>query len=446
LKNDYSQDTRRSAKRSHTSESKFSKRKLSIDRTDIYWAFEENLSTSLTPISPTGSTLLLKFAPAHSSRLRLEPFTLPTVSDVHEGTRELPANGKLLVSSDTIYWSNTSSGNQDQSVEGGENMNNILDLNSTEESMEVKKAHQFLEKRWSIVNATFNETPEVEWQAQLIDPDDQEISFSDDFIINAKEIIINKNREIGCGHFGSIYKGFYNHAEVALKMVNTAQYLREGDLFFKVSDHPNVCRFFGIHKASSRYYLVMEYFEDGSLLEVLHRVSFTEKEQKLLCQQIAAGVLHLHKLGVIHADIACRNILVRLTSFQHHKVALTDFGLSCKSPATKRLTIIPPRWASSDLMESQLPTFASDIWALGVTFTELLNNGRKPYAELTTQQVNQKQHSLKAGFHPRIKYEWPQCFQDWLEMIFVKVDERITIYDLATNITHSCHEYLEHSM
>ena len=46
-----------------------------------------------------------------------------------------------------------------------------------------------------------------------------------------------------------------------------------------------------------------------------------EVEAKML-MDIAAGILHLHCEGVIHRDLASRNVLVG----ENYQVFLTDFG------------------------------------------------------------------------------------------------------------------------
>jgi hypothetical protein len=45
------------------------------------------------------------------------------------------------------------------------------------------------------------------------------------------------------------YFGEYRGAPVAVKYVpDVENYLKEGDLFFEVSLHPNICRCFGLHR------------------------------------------------------------------------------------------------------------------------------------------------------------------------------------------------------
>eukprot|EP00493_Phyllostaurus_siculus_P003265 UN03279 len=56
----------------------------------------------------------------------------------------------------------------------------------------------------------------------------------------------------------------------------------------------------------------MEYWKDGSLLTVMKNHSFTTLEKISICSQLVKGIWHIHKSRVIHADIALRNVLIRL--------------------------------------------------------------------------------------------------------------------------------------
>eukprot|EP00493_Phyllostaurus_siculus_P006961 UN07034 len=64
----------------------------------------------------------------------------------------------------------------------------------------------------------------------------------------------------------------------------------------------------------SEWYLVMEYFQDGSLLDAVKRQHFSIQTKIRFCLEIAHGMWHLHDNEVIHGDIALRNILVDI----HH--------------------------------------------------------------------------------------------------------------------------------
>jgi serine/threonine protein kinase len=89
--------------------------------------------------------------------------------------------------------------------------------------------------------------------------------------------------------------------------------------------HPNIVLFLGVHVTPKReYYLVTEYFAKGDLVNVLRREGPKFKLTDLInmygdaCHQVdklfravgaAEGVNYLHQNGIIHRDLACRNLL-----------------------------------------------------------------------------------------------------------------------------------------
>jgi len=110
---------------------------------------------------------------------------------------------------------------------------------------------------------------------------------------------------------------------------------------------------------------------------------------------------------------------------------LTDFGLARKSPVTEPLPTMAPRWASPELARSYIPTFASDVWAVGITFVELMTGGEKPYSVLTSQRV-MKLLTDEPLYHPPIDDAWPVEMKQMLVEIFVAEEDRPTIKAIAT--------------
>jgi len=79
------------------------------------------------------------------------------------------------------------------------------------------------------------------------------------------------------------------------------------------SPHPNIVSFLGY---SLDPLAILVEFIDGGTLE--HLLLDTEIEIDFLnvlrySVEIASGMLHLHKLNIIHCDLASRNLLLRTT-------------------------------------------------------------------------------------------------------------------------------------
>ena len=76
--------------------------------------------------------------------------------------------------------------------------------------------------------------------------------------------------------------------------------------------------------------IFMEYIPGGALRGMLDECGFIpECVVRLFLKQILAGLLYLHRMGIIHGDIKCANILVSQKNMET-VLKLTDFGCSLK--------------------------------------------------------------------------------------------------------------------
>ena len=90
----------------------------------------------------------------------------------------------------------------------------------------------------------------------------------------------------------------------------------------------------------------------------------------------AAGISYLHRMGIIHGDIKASNILV---SNDAHAL-ICDFGLAHSeseetSVGLQGMGTIP--WQSPELIKEETgKTFASDVWAFGMSIYEVSQGSR----------------------------------------------------------------------
>lgn len=92
----------------------------------------------------------------------------------------------------------------------------------------------------------------------------------------------------------------------------------------KLGNHPSVIHFIGAVSTQDKFYMIIEFAQNGSLLDYLknHEVSYEQRIQ--FARDAAARVVHLHAEGIIHGDIAARNFLVS----KELTVVVADFGMS----------------------------------------------------------------------------------------------------------------------
>ena len=125
--------------------------------------------------------------------------------------------------------------------------------------------------------------------------------------------------------------------------------------------------------------LIMEWMALGSLGELLHNESMVLTGETLLpmLQDIAQGLRFLHSANpkIVHGDIKSNNILVDARF--HAKVS--DFGLSSKGGVKSTEAAGTPFWMAPELLRKETGnTTASDVYAFGITISEILSR-RDPF-------------------------------------------------------------------
>lgn len=111
--------------------------------------------------------------------------------------------------------------------------------------------------------------------------------------------------------------------------INEQAVMREVDLWAKLGDHKNICRYIGhIENRSEDHKEVLilwEYWSGGTLVDLLlrHKWELIEEQIVYIMAQLSNGlkVMHDHDPPIAHRDIKVENILMQ---GEHFKIA--DFG------------------------------------------------------------------------------------------------------------------------
>jgi len=199
--------------------------------------------------------------------------------------------------------------------------------------------------------------------------------------------------EIGQGSYGAVYKGKWRESLVAIKTIlnvsrDRAAFDHEANLMKSLRPHANVVLFQGICIHENRTMIVTEFLPGGDLWSYIcnNKTISTPMIIKLL-RGIAAGMLHLSTEGIIHRDLAGRNIL--LTANLEPKVS--DFGMSRIVDSTEVISrtennIGPVRWMAPECLTENQYSVQSDVWAFGVVIYEITMR-QIPYKDLPLNQV-----------------------------------------------------------
>lgn len=172
--------------------------------------------------------------------------------------------------------------------------------------------------------------------------------------------------------------------------LNIARFQREARACAALR-HSNIVEIYDIDEYRGKPYIVMEYVESKSLKELLlTRGTFSPLEACDIVYQLADALMHAHEHGVIHRDIKPHNVMM-----QHDGgIKLLDFGIATISDAPnitqKDMVVGSVHYMSPEVLKGKGASPKSDIYALGITFYELLV-GKPPFNENEAVKIAMKQ-------------------------------------------------------
>ncbi|MCB0166335.1 MAG: protein kinase, partial [Anaerolineae bacterium] len=195
---------------------------------------------------------------------------------------------------------------------------------------------------------------------------------------------------LGQGGMGNVYRGIdLQHGDpVAIKMLKpeivasdpdlVVRFVREGDALRQLN-HPNIVKLLAAAEQDGRHYLVIEYVDGGSLLDLLNQGQLLPISRVLaIALDLADALTRAHRLGIIHRDLKPANVLLaadgtpRLTDFGtahfSDRSRLTDAGLLYGT-----LNYLSPEGCDGYPLDER-----ADIWAFGVILFEMLA-GQPPF-------------------------------------------------------------------
>jgi serine/threonine protein kinase len=153
---------------------------------------------------------------------------------------------------------------------------------------------------------------------------------------------------------------------------------------FRLLIHPNILKILDYGKTESSYYLVYEFFESRTLLDI-----FKAKEElptttiEYMAKQIIRGLNYASGNSVLHRDLKPLNILVG----EGGKVKISDFSIlessiskALSNTVTARRTLFlgSPLYISPEQALGLKIDFKSDIYSFGILLFEMLT-GKTPF-------------------------------------------------------------------
>jgi serine/threonine-protein kinase len=263
--------------------------------------------------------------------------------------------------------------------------------------------------------------------------------------------------KLGEGGMGIVYKAQDTKLNrfVALKFlpfhVNTSseeidRFQREA-MAISALNHPNIATIHDLDEANQKKFLVLEYIPGGTLKQKIQNLSSSGQELSLGLLvdygiQIAEGLAHAHKHGIIHRDIKSDNMMLT----EEGKVKITDFGIAMIHGSMEHTedgsTLGTAAYMSPEQIFGVEQDYRSDLFSFGIILYELAS-GKFPFrgehqAALGYSIVNEDPIPLES-VRPGI----PRTIQNVIYRCLEK--DKIKRYQKAEEIVNELREFQQES-
>ncbi|MBN2733087.1 MAG: serine/threonine protein kinase, partial [Balneolaceae bacterium] len=260
----------------------------------------------------------------------------------------------------------------------------------------------------------------------LEDPQDYKKDFyeeiSDDVdLLSTNQPLIGKQvgayairEKIGEGGMGTVYRaertgGKFDH-QVAIKIIrqghnthkNIRRFRREQHILAGLN-HPNIARLFDGGITDDGFpYIIMEHVSGTPIDNYCKANNCSINKKIALFEQVLEAIRYAHENLVIHRDLKPGNILID----EDGNVKLLDFGISKLLEEEEDTTLtqtgarlLTPRYAAPEQIRQENTTTATDLYALGIVFYQLLTGGQpfnlEDLSQYEMEQVILKQEASK---------------------------------------------------
>ena len=196
--------------------------------------------------------------------------------------------------------------------------------------------------------------------------------------------------ELGKGGMSDVYEArdVIFRREVALKIIKYENAKRIDNLirfqnearFSAAFNHPNIVKIYDYGEYNNLPYIVTEYVKGQTLRDVLdYKRCFSLNESCSIMLQLCDALIEVHSKNIVHRDIKPQNVYYASDG----EIKLGDFGISVllgsgMNVNENKKVLRKAQYLAPELVYGEKATFQSDIYAMGITFFELLT-GRVPF-------------------------------------------------------------------
>ncbi|TVU50146.1 hypothetical protein EJB05_01503 [Eragrostis curvula] len=220
----------------------------------------------------------------------------------------------------------------------------------------------------------------------------------------------DKNREIGTGGHGIVYKGILRDDKAVAvkrsKIMNVAQteeFIQELIILSQIN-HRNVVRLLGCCLEVEVPILVYEFIPNGTLFDLIHgnyNIHPISLEVRLrIAQESAEALAYMHvsiNQPIVHGDVKSLNILLD----ENYMAKVTDFGLSkllLPKDEAQLMTMVQGTlgYLDPEYLQERILTEKSDVYSFGVVLLELITRKMAIYSEGPGERKNLASSFLQA--------------------------------------------------
>jgi eukaryotic-like serine/threonine-protein kinase len=199
-------------------------------------------------------------------------------------------------------------------------------------------------------------------------------------------------RFIDRGGMGEVYEvedRFLQGVHVALKVIRpqiasdsgSSHRFEQEFLLARKVIHANLCPIYDISHCDEPpppfLFLTMKLLSGETLASRLQRHPLLSRDETIsIFRQMIAGLAAIHAAGVVHGDIKPNNVMLDHSELDLH-LSIMDFGLarlyeSQTTVLTRSIIAGTPGYIAPELLRGGSPSQATDIFALGVLFQQVL--------------------------------------------------------------------------
>ena len=241
---------------------------------------------------------------------------------------------------------------------------------------------------------------------------------------------------IGKGTFSVVKLGINKKTKekVAIKILKKKKIIHKTDKIrlereisiLKKLNHINVIKIHKINEDQEKYYIVMEYCENGELFNyIVDRQKLNENQSSYFFYQLINGLDYIHHKNIVHRDLKPENLLLGKGNI----LKIVDFGLSNYVEKEKLLSTPcgSPCYASPEMVcGNSYNGLLIDIWSCGIIIYAM-TCGFLPFEDYDNDILFKKIMDCKIEYP---KFLSKNIIDIMKKILVVEPEKRITIPEI----------------